>query len=367
MKAMNKHLRAALLVGVALLGQAGAGLASGDGSVDLTTKHCYPDAAWTRADSPAALGWSTSGLEAVAAYVQSVQSAAVMIVQDGVVVASWGKLDHPYSIASGRKSLLSALIGNAVGRGELKLQATLEQLGIDDLPPSLTHAERQARVVDLLTTRSGIFHRAAYEPRSMRDRRPERGSHPPGTFFFYNNWDFNTLGTIYEQATGRTIFEAFHEEIAAPIGMQDFRADDCRYVKQSMSEHAAYLFRISARDLARFGLLFLREGKWQGRQVVPSEWVKESTAAHVLSNRGAYGYMWWVETETHHYRNAALPAGSYMARGAGGHHLIVVPALDLVVVHQGETDQPAPGNWVGEEEVGQLLQLILAAKRGPAD
>lgn len=357
---MSAH-RPALVVGAILILVGGPGLAADD-----PPPPTFPGEAWARAASPAAMGWSSAGLDSVAAYVRSVQSAAVMIVQDGVVVASWGALDHPYSIASARKSLLSALIGNAVGRGEIDLQATLADLGIDDTSPALTAQEKQARVVDLLCSRSGVYHRAAYEPRQMKDRRPERESHRPGTFFFYNNWDFNTLGTIYEQQSGKRIFEAFDQEIARPLRMQDYVVEDGRYVRQGMSDHAAYVFRMSARDLARFGLLFLREGRWNGHQVVPADWVHESTSAQAEWPGGAYGYMWWVVTDGGHFRNTKLPAGSFVARGSGGHHLVVMPSLDLVVVHQGETDKPAPGNWVGEQEVDRLMGLVLKA-RVPAE
>lgn len=77
----------------------------------------------------------------------------------------------------------------------------------------------------------------------MIDARPGRGSHTPGTFFYYNNWDFNVLGTIFEQTTGKRIFDTFYEEIAQPIGMEDFSPIDCTYVfNRTMSEHPVYFF-----------------------------------------------------------------------------------------------------------------------------
>ena len=101
-----------------------------------------------------------------------------------------------------RKSLLSALIGIAVDERKIDLGATMESLGIDDNEPGLTPTEKTATVGDLLKARSGIYHAALYETPGMARRRPARGSHAPGTFWHYNNWDFNALGTIYERATG---------------------------------------------------------------------------------------------------------------------------------------------------------------------
>jgi CubicO group peptidase (beta-lactamase class C family) len=78
----------------------------------------------------------------------------------------------------------------------------------------------------LLEARSGIYHAALYETPDMAAKRPAHGSHAPGTFWHYNNWDFNALGTIYEHATGTGIYDALDALIARPIGMQDYRPQD---------------------------------------------------------------------------------------------------------------------------------------------
>jgi len=159
-------------------------------------------------------------------------------------------------------------------------------------------ASETATVGDLLKARSGIYHPALYETPGMAQRRPLRGSHPPGTFWYYNNWDFNALGTIYERATGESIFAAFEHRIARPIGMHDYQSSDGEYFRGADSEHPAYPIRMSARDLARFALLYLHEGSWKGRQIVPSAWIRESTQSYSqVSELGpgqGYGYMWWI-------------------------------------------------------------------------
>src|SRR5205814_96396 len=144
-------------------------------------------------------------------------STAVMIVHHGAVVAEWGDTAAKTPLASVRKSLLSALIGIAVERKQIDLGKTLAELGIDDNEPSLSAEEKTATVRDLLEARSGIYHSALFETPSMAARRPPRLSHAPGTFWYYNNWDFNTLGAIYEHATRHSIFDAFETEIGRPI------------------------------------------------------------------------------------------------------------------------------------------------------
>jgi CubicO group peptidase (beta-lactamase class C family) len=212
-------------------------------------------------------GWDEAGLAVAKAYADSIGTATFAVVQRGRLVVRWGDIDQRLELHSMRKSLLSALIGIAVARGQIDLDATLARLGIDDVAPSLSDVEKQATVRQLLQARSGVYHPALYETAGMARRRPARGSHAPGTFWYYNNWDFNTLGTIYERAVGRSIFAAFAEEIAAPLQMQDYRVQDGRYVRgEDMSLYPAYPFHMSARDLARFGLLYARGGVWQGRQ-----------------------------------------------------------------------------------------------------
>jgi CubicO group peptidase (beta-lactamase class C family) len=76
--------------------------------------------------------------------------------------------------------------------------------------------------VDLLKSRSGVYLPAAYEDRNARNSKPARGTHEPGTHWHYNNWDFNVVGTIFNQKTGSDVFEAFYRRLAVPLQMQDF-------------------------------------------------------------------------------------------------------------------------------------------------
>jgi CubicO group peptidase (beta-lactamase class C family) len=127
-------------------------------------------------------------------YARRIGTAAVVVLKDGEVAYEFGNLARKYMCHSIRKPFLGALYGIYVQRGIIDIDMTLEDLGIDDIAPSLTHAEKQATIRDLLTSRSGVYHEAGGEAREMIDSRPERGSHRPGEYFYYNNWDFNALG-----------------------------------------------------------------------------------------------------------------------------------------------------------------------------
>lgn len=307
--------------------------------------------------APSSVGWSVERLTAAQEYAASLKPTAVMVVQNGKVIASWGEVSRKVNVASVRKTLLSALYGIAVSEGRIDLGGTLADLGIDDKPPVLTGSEKQATVRDLLMARSGIYHAAAYETADIREKRPERGSHATGTFWFYNNWDFNALGTIYRQQTGEDIFRSFAEHIAGPIGMQDFSARDGRYVTERQSEHPAYPFRLSARDAARFGQLYLDGGRWNERQVIPEAWVRESTTAYSVTDRGSmgYGYLWWTLNPD------VFGPGAVLASGYGGQAIAIVPSKHLVVVQTVDLDENASG--VRTSHFVKLLQQLTTATR----
>jgi CubicO group peptidase (beta-lactamase class C family) len=235
--------------------------------------HVFPDSQWVEATTAQKARWSAAGLKKARGYSNSIHSSSVMIIQTGTVIDQWGDVAQKISSYSIRKSLISALYGIYTKEGVIDPNATLAQLGIDDEPDFLTPAERQARVVDLLRARSGIYHLVDFETKAQIETRPARGSHAPGTYWVYNNWDFNALGSILELKTGRPMGETFYDRIAKPIGMQDFHASDVYYLAGPLSVHRAYHFEISARDLARFGLLYLNRGRWRDKQIVPESWV----------------------------------------------------------------------------------------------
>src|SRR5687768_5908481 len=323
---------------------------------DGLAQSTYPGERW---DSlPAGARWSPDTLRAIGATVTALGSGAVVVIDDGRLVAQWGEPARRFPMTSVRKSLVSALIGIAVGRGQISPEATLAAIGIDD-EPRLTSEEKTARVIDLLGSRSGVYHPAAYEPASMRKSRPVRGSARAGERWFYNNWDFNTLGTIYERATGRSVFDAFATEIAEPIGMEDYRVSDGQHVRDSTSLHAAYTFRVSARDLARYMLLWSNDGRWRDRQLIPQQWVRASTRPISDAGKdGSYGLLWWVERDGRLVPGTTVEPGSFAARGNGPHYAVVIPSRRLIIIHLANTDTPSPANWVERTDVGALFERI---------
>ena len=303
-----------------------------------------------------------------------------MVVQCGQVVDEWGETGKKITTFSVRKSLISALFGIYSAEGKIDVNETLEHAGIDDSPSPLTKEERQARIVDLLRARSGVYHAAAFETDYQRNHHPERGSHAPGSFWWYNNWDFNTLGTIFEKKAGLKIGEAFYQRIAKPIGMQDFKPGDVYYVEDaSVSMYPGFMFEMTARDMARFGLLYLNRGRWKKQQIIPEAWVEKSSHASEMvhvedTNLGGYEYLWWVEYGGAHLLEGTLP-GMYSAQGAGGHIILIVPSLNAVLVNQFDnepaTHDPDTVKRAAQSrqamnggQLDHLMKLILDAVEG---
>nr|WP_246337588.1 serine hydrolase [Azospirillum oleiclasticum] len=279
------------------------------------------------------------------------------VVQDGRLVASWGPQDRKVNVRSVRKSLLGLLYGIAVAEGRIDLDRSLDRLGIDDREPRLTAAEKRATIRHLLKARSGVYHPTAYENDAMKAKRPPRGSAGPDERWYYNNWDFNALGTIYERLTGEDIFRGFESRIARPIGMQDYMAADGRRVFDPASDHPAYVMALTARDLARVGHLVLNRGNWNGRTVVPAAWIAESVTAWSATDAGSlgYGYLWWTLPPA-----GRFGPGASLALGSDGQAIGVVPRLRLAVAQLCSDATKRPRRVRGADAV-DLLGLVVEA------
>ncbi|WP_433890077.1 serine hydrolase domain-containing protein [Streptomyces sp. CA-111067] len=305
-------------------------------------------------------------LQQVVGMLEALPTTAFLALDGGRVVLDHGETSAPSYLASARKSILSVLYGSAVADGTIPLGATLAELGIDDTG-GLLPQERRATVRDLLTSSSGVYHPAATVA-GPEEHAPARGSQPPGTLFHYNNWDFNALGTIFQRCTGRSVFAALADDLAAPLGFEDFDPSRQQLLgRPEVSEHLAHHFFLSARDLGRLGTTLLRGGQWAGRQVVPASWVADSTSVQVDRGAGVqldYGYCWWLPR--------LLTPGSFLALGNFGQYVLCVPP-GLVIVHlravpdefilarsQG-TPPPTRIDTVGPQQFMRLTRAVQTA------
>lgn len=232
-------------------------------------KLAFPAAEWQKV-KPEQVGYSSEKLEVLRAWLKTQNTTAMHVSVGGRVIFAYGDLRRVSKVASVRKSILAMLYGKYFAEGKIDLNKTVEQLGLNDVEAFLP-IEKAATLYHLLTARSGIYHSTAN--RELTSLSPRRGSQIPGTYFQYQNWDFNAAGTAFEKLTGKDLFLALEEDLAKPIGMQDF--DLSRQRKNSempVSVHPEYAMYLSTRDMARLGLLMLADGNWDGKQVMPKEW-----------------------------------------------------------------------------------------------
>jgi CubicO group peptidase (beta-lactamase class C family) len=332
-----------------------------------TRARVFPADEWERIERPECAGWSAEGLAGVRDRLSQMTTTGFMAVVDGRVLMDYGDVQVLSYLASARKSVLSMLYGIYVQRGAIDLDRTLEQLGIDD-HGGLSAEERQATVRHLLSARSGIYH-AASNGGDDAASAPPRGSQRPGAYYLYNNWDFNALGTIFEQLTGKDIYDAVGEHLAGPLHFQDWdRSIQRKSGDSTRSRHLAYHMHLSTRDMARIGYLMLRQGNWAGVQIVPRAWVTESTRpitrVHDMNpprrrdGPFGYGYLWWAFD-----RPELGPAyqGAFTGLGAVGQQILVMPALDLVVAHK---TRPGEGRSVSHAAFLEVVERLVQARCG---
>jgi CubicO group peptidase (beta-lactamase class C family) len=157
----------------------------------------------------------------------------------------------------------------------------------------------------------------------------------PGTVWTYNSGSLDLLSGIITNATGQTAEDFAAEHLFQPLGIFDWKWNEA---PQGISETGAGL-SLHPVDMAMFGYLFLRKGSFQGKQIVPEEWVEVSTASHVtqITMNGQalnmhYGYLWWILPVDATVGGSLQLNQIYCALGYGGQCIFVIPQLDMVVV-----------------------------------
>jgi CubicO group peptidase (beta-lactamase class C family) len=233
-----------------------------------------------------------------------------------------------------------------VASGKIDLEKTVKEIGLEDGQPFLPN-EQNAKLIDLLTARSGIYLPSG--DKELDQVEPRRGAFSPGAMWAYNNWDFNAAGVAFEKLTGKNIYDALDSDLARPLGFQDFDRKLQIKIPAPPSIHPEFAMSLSTRDMARLGLLMLHHGNWNGKQLISVDWSgwTTSVATHwqdispAFKSAGApdrwgYGMLWWT-WDVGPYpgdRYTGPWQGAYSAIGTGGQYITVFPLLDMVVVHK---------------------------------
>jgi CubicO group peptidase (beta-lactamase class C family) len=256
------------------------------------------------------------------------------------------------------KSFTSALAGIAIAEGRIK---SLDDPITNYLPELKGQGFEPITIRNLLTMGSGIQYRIAFFPwdefvlagyyPNLRELLLSdlKIVEPPGQSFHYNNFNTELLGLILERATGRTPSQYLQEKIWQPIGME-YPATWSIDSEQDEFELTPILLNARAIDVAKFGQLYLNQGNWDGRQIIPAQWIRDSTTRDPNDHRpwetfsrwqdhgGYYKYFWW---------GVSHPDGDYDFMGIGtyGQFIFVSPKTRIVIVRMADADGIDPRCW----------------------
>lgn len=318
----------------------------------ITGKVIFPGKQWESWSSSEEAGIFSTAIEKAKSILQGIDTTSMVVVKGGKIAWTYKDPIDMDCTASMRKSVLAMLFGKYIENETISLTATLQELDFDDVG-GLTLHEKQAQVIDLIAARSGIYHPASNVGDDSSDA-PRRNTQTHGTYFLYNNWDFNAAGAIFEKLTGKNIYDALQQDLANPIGMEDYdRSIQHKTGDTRRSLYPAYDMWLSTRDLARLGHLMLHKGRWEDNQLIPMAWAELITTvitpiAEINSTKikqeglFEFGLMWWVWRND---PNRPWLKGAYTARGTHGQYMSVFPALDVVVAHKTSVNPEAKGAW----------------------
>jgi len=349
--------RLALLVSSCVLGLGAP--AQGAGAVDAQ--------AWPTS-TPAAQGMDAKALETIRQDlpVSFADLRSVVVVKNGVLVFEYRRpglapdgLDEMQSVT---KSVVSALFGLALQDGAL---TTLDVPFVKYLPASAgAPDDRRARDI---TLRHLLNLTAGYQQESRTDRLMRKVGlktplqtamdrdvvSPPGTAFAYDDVTCYITSAVLTSATRRNAADYAAERLFGPLGITQFSWPTDRW--NVSSGHSGLMLK--ARDMARFGQLYLQNGQWGGRQLLSEAYVLESTREQSPGRpHERYGYMWWVAPN-------AVGRAPFTARGHGGQHIHVDPAFKLVVVTTAEPTQESDARRQAHK---LIYERIVPAAKGPA-
>jgi CubicO group peptidase (beta-lactamase class C family) len=272
--------------------------------------------------------------------------ALIVIQNDTVRYESYSngfKVDDHHISWSMSKSVVSALLGIAIGEGKIK---SIEQTVTDYLPDFAGTGYDKVRIKDLLQMSSGVGFNEDYGDFNsdinvmgryfalgmpMADfAKTLKRERTPGTYNHYVSIDTQVLGMILVKATGQPITQYMKEKLWSSIGAE---SEAYWIVDKAGMEFALGGLNATARDYAKLGQLFLDTGKWQGRQIVPREWVLASItpdAPHVMPGKrvnaalaDGYGFQWWIPVGS---------KGEFDAQGIYDQFIYIDPKSKMVIV-----------------------------------
>jgi len=297
-------------------------------------------------------GVDPAGMQAFLDYIerQQIRMNSIMVVRHGTVAYEgyWApyRAELPHALHSVTKGLVSTAFGLLIAEGKITLDTKVVPF-FPDYEIKTGGNWNALAVRHLLSMTCG--HDRAYPFLDREDYQEAFFAHPltyePGTFFCYTNLCTYTLCNILKRVTGQNLQEFLQERLLDPLGIRSF---SCGNSPTGVS-HGASLGFLTTEDMAKFGLLYLNQGRWGERQILPAEWVQQATAVqiadtvdcdfdNVADSMQGYGFKIWRCTQP----------GAYRFYGIFGQHILMLPEQDTVIVTTGghtRSDEILRGVW----------------------
>lgn len=319
----------------------------------------WPAEEWA-STTPEEAGIDPVALDALAADADAADSQCLVVTRDGELVAEWNwdgtDPDEPRQSWSATKSVTATLVGIAQDDGLLDI----DQPASDFITEWQGTPSEEVTIRNLLANDSGRFQDNATDYGRMAAVEPDKTAfsigleqqHEPGTQWVYNNAAIQTLEAVLERATGESVVDFAAERLFDPIGMDSFLTTD------PAGNALTFMgMQSTCRDMARFGLLYLRDGEWDGEQIVSEDFVAEavSPSQDLLPT---YGYLWWLlgeadsETAPGQGEVSADSAQGFAAIGLGNQVVAVFPDSGLVVSRMGS------GGGFGAAQIAEWVATV---------
>ena len=327
---------------LALAGGVAPAHASADRAAGAGTAATAVDDGWTTT-SPESMGMDSGVLDGARGYAFEADrhTQGVVVVRGGQVVSEWyAPGEGPQSWAASwsmAKSFASTLVGMAIDDGKIP---SVDVSMADYFPEWAGTDKAKITLRDVLHMESGLQWNEDYNPTNIDESdiiqlgisadelayassRPV--AFPPGTRWNYSSGEALLLTKVIEVATGMRADEYARLKLFGPLGIHQVE-----WWRDGADHTLTYCcLDTTSRDFARYGLLYLRNGSWGGRQVVSQSWVNDSLTPTANSD-GVYGYQWWITS------TPGVEGPIYMANGHDGQFIYVIPGLDMVVVRNGD-------------------------------
>ena len=262
-----------------------------------------------------------------------------MLVRHGQVVAEgWWKpegAEKPHELWSLSKSFTSTAVGLARAEGKLALGDPVLKFFPGKAPAEVSANLRAMTLRDLLTMTAGHQEEAKFTEAApwVETFLAHPVPHAPGTHFQYNSPATHLLSAIVRQVTGQTVLDYLKPRLFEPLGIAPPEWPS----SPQGNTLGGWGLKLCTEDVAKFGQLYLQKGQWQGKQLVPTDWVEQATSRQVPNDAGkqhaaqsdwaqGYGYQFW-----------RCRHGAYRGDGKDGQFCIVLPQWDAVVAMTAET------------------------------